>query len=65
MKATIALLAALIATPALAHPGHFAESHGHDHWLAAGLLALAAVIGVVALWRARRSRAAKKAERKA
>jgi len=65
MKTTITLLAVLFATPALAHPGHFAESHGHNHWLAAGLLALAAVIGVVALWRARKGRTVKKAERKA
>jgi uncharacterized membrane protein YfcA len=62
MKAVSATLAALIATPALADPGHFAESHGHSHWLAAGALALAAVIGAVALWRSRRAR---KAERKA
>ena len=62
MKAKLATLTALIATPAMAHPGHFAESHGHSHWLALGTLALAAVIGTVALWR---GRTAKKAEKKA
>ena len=61
MKTIAAVTAALIATPAFAHPGHFAESHGHAHWLAAGALALAAVIGAVALWRSR----ATKAEREA
>ncbi len=56
----------LLATPALADPGHFAASHGHDHWLGAGALALAAVIGAVALWRSRKDRTAKKvSERKA
>ena len=58
MKAAIFTAAALLATPALADPGHFTASHGHSHWLAAGALGLAAVIGAVALWK---SRAAKKA----
>ena len=53
MKATIVTAAALLATPALADPGHFAQSHGHSHWLAAGALALAAILGAVALWRSR------------
>ncbi len=55
MKATISTLVTLLATPALADPGHFAASHGHNHWLAAGALALAAVIGAVALWKARKT----------
>jgi hypothetical protein len=57
MKTIIATAAILIATPVLANPGHYAESHGHSHWVAAGALALAAVIGAVALWE---TRAAKK-----
>ncbi|HSF94001.1 MAG TPA: DUF6732 family protein [Thermohalobaculum sp.] len=65
MKTALATLTALIASPALADPGHFAESHGHSHWLAAAALALAAVIGAVALWRSRSSRPAAKAERRA
>ena len=39
----------LIAAPALADPGHFAEERGHTHWLAFGALALALAIGGVAL----------------
>ncbi len=54
MKAVIASITVLIATPALADPGHFTASHGHNHWLAAGALALAAVIGAVALWKGRK-----------
>ncbi len=67
MKAAIATVSALLATPALADPGHFAASHGHSHWLAAGALALAAVIGAVALWKGRKANKAtgKAAERKA
>lgn len=55
------LVGALVATPAFAHPGHFATMDGHSHWLAAGALALGLVVGAVALWR-RRARA-RKAER--
>ena len=67
MKAAIATIAALLASPALADPGHFAASHGHSHWLGAGALALAAVIGAVALWQGRKARTAtrKASERKA
>ena len=66
MKITTTTLAILIATPALADPGHFAASHGHSHWLAAGALALAAVIGAVAFWTGRKAKAAKRiAERQA
>jgi hypothetical protein len=57
MKAAIAMLAALLASPALAHPGHYAESAGHSHWLAAGALALAFIIVGAALWRGRRAKA--------
>jgi len=60
---------ALIATPAFAHPGHFAAMGGHSHWLAAGTLALAGVIAVGmaigALRRSRRDRQARKAEHEA
>ncbi|MHA1528018.1 MAG: DUF6732 family protein [Alphaproteobacteria bacterium] len=66
MKTAIATLATLLATPALADSGHFAASHGHSHWLAAGALALAAVIGAVALRKGHQAKAARKvAERKA
>ena len=66
MKTIIATAAILIATPALADPGHFAASHGHSHWIAAAALALAAVIGAVAFWTGRKAKPAKRiAERKA
>ena len=71
MKTAITTAVTLLATPALADPGHFAVEHGHSHWLAAGALALAAMIGVTvggwALWKGRKAKAAtgKVSERKA
>jgi uncharacterized membrane protein YfcA len=66
MKIAATALAILIATPALADPGHFAVSHGHSHWLAAAALGLAAVIGAVAIWTNRKAKVAKRtAERRA
>ena len=66
MKAAAAVSAALLATPALADPGHYAESAGHSHWLAVGALGIAFVIAGVALWRGRRAKATRRAaERKA
>ena len=66
MKTIIATAAILIATPALADPGHFAATHGHSHWVAAAALSLAAAIGAVALWKGRKAKAARKiAEHKA
>ena len=65
MKATISTLVILIAAPALADPGHFAEQRGHTHWLAFGALALALAIGGIALrkFRQHRATARKAAER--
>ena len=67
MKAAIASITVLIAAPALADPGHFAEERGHTHWLAFGALALALAIGGIALRKFLQHRAATKkaAERKA
>lgn len=65
MKTAIATLAALAASPALADPGHLAEARGHSHWVVLGALALALVIGAAALWRGRRARQARRAERRA
>lgn len=51
MKKLAAILAALPAT-AMAHPGHYAETAGHTHWLAAGALGIAGLITVVGVRRA-------------
>ena len=67
MRTIVATLTVLIATPALADAGHFAEERGHTHWLAFGAMALALVIGGGALAKFRKHRVAAKnaAERKA
>ena len=67
MKTAIATLVILIAAPAFADPGHFAEERGHTHWLAFGALALALAIGGIALRKffQHRATARKAAERKA
>jgi uncharacterized membrane protein YfcA len=60
MKAiATSLVVSLAASPALAHPGHIAESGGHSHWL--GLLALMAAVGLAA-WLAVRT-AVRRAQR--
>ncbi len=67
MKATISTLVILIAAPAFADPGHFAEERSHTHWLAFGALALALAIGGIALRKflQHRATARKATERKA
>ncbi|MDT8343761.1 MAG: DUF6732 family protein [Thermohalobaculum sp.] len=62
MKKLATLFAALPAT-AMAHPGHYAEAAGHNHWLALGALGLAGLITVVAARRViRRARKDRRAE---
>jgi hypothetical protein len=58
MRLAPALLAALAASPALAHPGHLAETAGHTHWLALGAAGAALCVTAAALGRrvARRRR---------
>jgi len=62
MKTLTATTIILIATPALADPGHFAEERGHTHWLALGSLTLAAIIGGLVFWRWYRRRVARLAK---
>ncbi len=58
MRTTLAAAAALVAAPALAHPGHIAPSGGHDHIivLAVGGLLCAVVAGAALLVSRRRDR---------
>ncbi|EAR49588.1 hypothetical protein OG2516_09128 [Oceanicola granulosus HTCC2516] len=44
---SLTILALLAASPAAAHPGHIAEVAGHGHWIAAGALGLAALVGLL------------------
>ena len=65
MKAAVATLAVLLATPALAHPGHVADQGGHSHWYVLGALSRALTIAGVVLWREHRAGRSAKPERKA
>ena len=47
----LAALFALLAGPAMAHPGHVLFADGHDHWFLAAGIAVIIVAGVVALKR--------------
>lgn len=47
MRLFAILIVLLSATAANAHPGHWGELAGHDHWIAAGALGAAAA---AALW---------------
>lgn len=55
----LAILFAMLATPAFAHVGHVGEVAGHGHWIAVGALGAAAL----AAWLAAKSRG-KKAQSK-
>jgi hypothetical protein len=65
MRFAAPLLLVLLASPALAHPGHLAESGGHSHFLALMAIAAAIVIAGAGLLRllAHRGRAPESAER--
>jgi hypothetical protein len=65
MTRLVALPLLALATPALAHPGHLAESAGHTHWLALasfGAAAAIAVIGILCVAMRRRRDAAANSE---
>ena len=59
MQRLAALPLAVLAAPALAHPGHVAEAAGHSHFVA--LAAFGAALGVACFALARRSYRRRKA----
>ena len=56
MRLLAPLLLTLTATTAQAHPGHWGELAGHDHWVAGAAIGLA---GLAALWGALKGKKAK------
>ncbi|TNE68009.1 DUF6732 family protein [Celeribacter ethanolicus] len=46
MTRSLALIFTLLATPALAHPGHLGEMAGHNHWLAGAAIGAAIAIAI-------------------
>jgi len=62
MKASLIVIVALLATPALAHPGHLAGAAGHEHWVAGAAIGAAIAIGLWQGLKGRKARKARKAE---
>lgn len=47
MRAILSTLVIFAGTAAHAHPGHWADVAGHDHWIAGAAIGLA---GLAAIW---------------
>lgn len=47
MRAILSLTLILAGSAAAAHPGHWADVAGHDHWVAGAAIGLA---GLAAIW---------------
>lgn len=56
MRATLTLTFTVSGSAAIAHPGHWADVAGHDHWVAGAAIGLA---GLAAIWGALRGKKAK------
>lgn len=56
MRGLLSLVFIFAATAAAAHPGHWADVAGHDHWVAGAAIGLA---GLAALWGALKGKKAK------
>lgn len=56
MRITLPLILICFGSHALAHPGHWADVAGHDHWVAGAAIGLA---GLAAIWGALKGKKAK------
>lgn len=56
MRGLLALTLIFAGTAAAAHPGHWADIAGHDHWVAGAAIGLA---GLAALWGALKGKKAR------
>lgn len=59
MRLILSALMIFAATGAAAHPGHWGELAGHDHWVAGAAIGLA---GLAAIWGALKGKKAKEEE---
>lgn len=57
MRVILPLILILTGTAAAAHPGHWADVAGHDHWVAGAAIAVA---GLAAIWGALKGKKAEK-----
>lgn len=58
MRGLLTVLLVCAASSAVAHPGHWAEVAGHDHWIAGAAIGLA---GLAAIWGALKGKKAEEA----
>lgn len=56
MRGFLILVLLMVGTTANAHPGHWADVAGHDHWIAGAAIGLA---GIAAIWGALKGKKAK------
>lgn len=56
MRGFLILVLLMAGTSAMAHPGHWADVAGHDHWIAGAAIGLA---GLAAIWGALKGKKAK------
>ena len=57
MRAFLSLTLIFAGSAAVAHPGHWADVAGHDHWVAGAAIGLA---GLAAIWGALKGKKAEK-----
>lgn len=55
MRVTLSLMFVFAGSAAVAHPGHWGELAGHDHWVAGAAIGLA---GLAAIWGALKGKTA-------
>lgn len=56
MRLTVTFILIFSGSAAIAHPGHWADLAGHDHWVAGAAIGLA---GLAAIWGALKGKKAK------
>ena len=56
MRGILTVILVFAGTAAAAHPGHWADVAGHDHWVAGAAIGLA---GLAAIWGALKGKKAK------
>ncbi|WP_342076690.1 DUF6732 family protein [Yoonia sp. SS1-5] len=56
MRILLSLMLVFAGSAAVAHPGHWADVAGHDHWVAGAAIGLA---GLAAIWGALKGKKAK------
>jgi hypothetical protein len=59
MRVVISMIFICAGTGAAAHPGHWADLAGHDHWVAGAAIGLA---GLAAIWGALKGKKAEQEE---